>query len=221
MLFLNGLFNLKDISLLPYYSSKKSAAAKYTISNAVEEKSGTFTECVITEELKGNFDSPLQDVTIKNNGDITLYGTLICSGIAEAGTERVEASGIELIIDRLDSLKTINPTDEITIKVRVKNNSRKDLKNLVLTTPTGTCLEYANERLSNSSYKASNYTYQDIRDDLIYTYFDLSNGSTADFYFRATAAYSGNFVVPAIYVQAMYDDSIKAVSPGFKVNMLK
>ncbi len=207
-------------SLLPYYSSKKSAAAKYTISNAVEEKSGTFTECVITEELNSNFDSPLQDVTIKNNGDITLYGTLICSGISEAGTERVEASGIELIIDRLDSLKNIKPTDEITIKVRVKNNSRKDLKNLVLTTPTGTCFEYANERLSNSSYKASNYTYQDIRDDLIYTYFDLSNGSTTDFYFRASAAYSGNFIVPAIYVQAMYDDSIKAVSPGFKVNML-
>ena len=208
-------------SLLPYYSSKKTALAKYTVSNAVEEKSGTFTQCLITEDLNSNFDSPLQDVTIKNTGDVTLYGTLICSGIAETGTERVEASGIELIIDRLDSIKTIKPTEEVTIKVRVKNNSRKDLKNLVLTTPTGTCLEYANERLSNSSYTASNYTYQDIRDDLIYTYFDLNNGSVADFYFRATAAYSGNFYVPAIYVQAMYDDSIKAVSPGFKVNMLK
>ena len=55
----------------------------------------------------------------------------------------------------------------------------------------------------------------------IYTYFDLDRNDSTDFYFKATAAYSGNFTIPAIYAEAMYDYSIRAVYPGIKVKMLK
>ena len=101
------------------------------------------------------------------------------------------------------------------------NTSKNSIKNLVLAVPVSTFLEFSNERLANQNYSQSTYTYQDIRDDIIYTYFDLEKNNSVDFYFNASVAYTGNVTIPAIYAEAMYDDSIRAVVPGFKVQMIK
>lgn len=209
-------------SLLPYYSKLKTAEAKYEISNDLDKKEGSFKEKAITETLPVSYKFQEQLLTIKNTGDSTLYVTVSCSGLETAGKEETINKGISLTVDGLNNIRYIKAGEEVRLRVSVKNTSRKEIKNLVLALPTGTCLEFANERLANAGYSAANYTYQDIRDNVIYTYFDLPNSSLAnDFTFTATAAYSGNFYMPAIYVQAMYDDSIKAVVPGFKVQMLK
>ena len=186
------------------------------------KKEGSFKEKAITETLPVSYKFQEQLLTIKNTGDSTLYVTVSCSGLETAGKEETINKGISLTVDGLNNVRYIKAGEEVRLRISVKNTSRKEIKNLVLALPTGTCLEFANERLANAGYSAANYTYQDIRDNVIYTYFDLPNSSLAnDFTFTATAAYSGNFYMPAIYVQAMYDDSIKAVVPGFKVQMLK
>ncbi|MBQ5537189.1 MAG: hypothetical protein IIU02_04640, partial [Treponema sp.] len=89
-----------------------------------------------------------------------------------------------------------------------------------LTVPVPTGFEFTNERLSSDKID-SNYTYQDIRDDAIYTYFDLKASETVMFKFDATLAYKGNYIIPAIHAEAMYDDKISAVKPGQRVNLIK
>lgn len=208
-------------SLLPYYSKLKTTEVKYEISNDLGSKAGTFNEKAITETLPVSYKFPQQLVTVKNTGTTTLYVTISCSGIETPGKEETVNKGISLKVEGLNDLKYIKAGEEVRLRVRLSNNSRKELKNIVLAIPIGTCLEFANERIANAKY-SSNYTYQDIRDDVIYTYFDLPNNSySTDFTFTATAAYSGNFYVPAIHAEAMYDESIKAISPGFMVEMLK
>lgn len=209
-------------SLLPYYSKLKSSEAKYEISNDLEKKTGSFKEKAYTENLPVSYKFQEQYVTITNTGDTTLYATVCCSGVESVGKEESMNKGINLSVEGLNDLKYIKAGEEVRFKIRIKNNSRKNLKNIVLAVPVGTCLEFANERVGNSNYSSANYTYQDIRDDVIYIYFDIQDSSyTTDFTFTATAAYSGNFYFPAIHAEAMYDDSIKAVIPGFMVQMLK
>jgi len=208
-------------SLLPYYSNKKTAEGIYTLWNDLDEKSGSFKEKAITENLPVSYKFQGQNVYVRNDGKATLYGTMICSGIASPGSESAMNKGITLTADGLNKLKNIKAGEEVTLKVHISNQGSSNIENIVLTIPVASGFEFANERLANSSYTSSNYSYQDIRDDVIYTYFDLNGRSSKDFYFRVTAAYSGNFVVPAIYAQAMYDDSIKAVIPGFTVNMIE
>ena len=208
-------------SLLPYYSNKKTSEGKYTVWNNIDEKSGSFKEKAITESLTFSTKFPGQNISVKNTGDATLYGTMICSGISAPGTESVQNNTISMSATGLDKLKKIKSGEEVSLKIHVSNPTASEIKNIVLTIPVGTCLEFANERLANAEYRSSDYTYQDIRDNVIYTYFDLNAKASKDFYFTVTAAYNGNFVVPAIYAQAMYDDSIKAVIPGFTVIMLK
>ena len=71
----------------------------------------------------------------------------------------------------------------------------------------------------NYSYPAG-VTYQDIRDEAVYTYFDLYGVADpgepveATFTFTVTVAYAGSYYFPAIHAEAMYDNDIRATVPG-------
>ena len=57
---------------------------------------------------------------------------------------------------------------------------------------------------------ADKYTYKDIRDDRVLTYFDLRRGESKTFTVRLQATYAGNFILPAIQCEAMYDAVVQA-----------
>jgi uncharacterized protein YfaS (alpha-2-macroglobulin family) len=63
--------------------------------------------------------------------------------------------------------------------------------------------------------------YQDIRDDRIYTYFSLNRNGSRTFTVRLTASYAGQFYLPAITCEAMYDNSVYARLKGKNVEVVK
>ena len=67
--------------------------------------------------------------------------------------------------------------------------------------------EIRNLRLDNmeSSRVKSQPEYQDIRDDRVYTYFDLKAGETKTVEMLLNASYLGRFYLPPVGVEAMYD----------------
>ena len=155
-----------------------------------------------------------------NYGNGVLYGVLTSTGKSIPGKELKQAEGIELKAMGFNSLQNAKIGDTCNLTVTVKNISgSQKLENLAMTIPVSTCLEYSNERLVNNNYYNNNFTYQDIKDEVIYTYFDLKSGESKTFNFAFTVAYSGEFFIPAISCEAMYDNSIVSVQPGFKVKI--
>jgi uncharacterized protein YfaS (alpha-2-macroglobulin family) len=69
--------------------------------------------------------------------------------------------------------------------------------------------------------KSSIPTYQDIRDDRVYTYFDLKAGETKTFSVLLNASYTGHYYLPAINCEAMYDATINARKKGMWVDVVK
>ena len=65
------------------------------------------------------------------------------------------------------------------------------------------------DRTLNSSFE-----YRDIRDDRVYTYFDLNPGETKTFQIMVNASYAGKFYLPMVSVEAMYDATINAREAG-------
>src|ERR1041385_4102048 len=57
-------------------------------------------------------------------------------------------------------------------------------------------------------------TYQDIRDDRVYTYFDLSSNQRKTFRVLLTATYGGVYYLPGVSCEAMYDKNIYARTKG-------
>lgn len=97
-----------------------------------------------------------------------------------------------------------------------------DYTNLALTHIIPSGWEIYNERMtasgseaqagSASTSKRSYFSYQDIRDDRVLTYFNLRRGETKLFRIRLQASYIGNFILPAVQCEAMYDATVQARS---------
>ena len=63
--------------------------------------------------------------------------------------------------------------------------------------------------------------YQDIRDDRVYTYFDLKRGEEKTFKIQMNASFLGRYYLPGIHVEAMYDATKNARSKGKWVDVVK
>ena len=100
---------------------------------------------------------------------------------------------------------------------------RTQYENLALSQVFPSGWEISNLRLTDDEglSQASSYNYQDIRDDRVYTYFDLSPNQRKTFKVLLTATYSGTYYLPAVNCEAMYDKSIFARKKGYTVEVLK
>lgn len=76
--------------------------------------------------------------------------------------------------------------------------------------------EIRNIRMDNTDNKLlkDKPRYQDIRDDRVFTYFDLRKNETKVFRVILNAAYLGDYYLPMVYCEAMYDKDIYAIKAG-------
>ena len=97
-------------------------------------------------------------------------------------------------------------TDFVALVTVANVSGTSDYSNLALTHIIPSGWEIYNERMvTDGNSSSGKYTYQDIRDDRVLTYFDLNQGESKTFPVRLQATYAGTFVLPAIQCEAMYD----------------
>jgi len=63
--------------------------------------------------------------------------------------------------------------------------------------------------------------YLDIRDDRVYMYFDLEKGKSKKFRVLLQAAYLGKYFLPSMQCEAMYDNTIRAYTSGYWVEVVR
>ena len=93
--------------------------------------------------------------------------------------------------------------------------------NLALTHILPSGWEIYNDRLMTpEATPTREYTYQDIRDDRVYSYIDrLPAGSQVTVKINLCAVYPGRFYLPPVYCEAMYDYLIRANTAGQEVTV--
>ena len=76
--------------------------------------------------------------------------------------------------------------------------------------------EILNDRLNEipGTSQGGNFTYRDIRDDRVYTYFDLRPNESKTFRVNLNATYTGKFYLPSVNAEAMYDHTIYGRKAG-------
>ena len=70
--------------------------------------------------------------------------------------------------------------------------------------------EIMNDRLYGGESSKASYNYRDIRDDRVIWFFDLPKGTSKTFRIKMHASYQGEFILPAVKCEAMYDPHISA-----------
>lgn len=179
---------------------------------AVKSAKAVFVQEIATSPKTGT-------VTVKNQGKGALSVDLITRTQLLNDTLPAIDNNLRLEVKYTSnngspiSVADIKQGTDFTSIVTVSNISgTTNYNNLALTHIIPSGWEIYNERLASPEAPVANgkYTYQDIRDDRVLTYFDLRQGESKTFKIRLQATYAGSFILPAIQCEAMYDVSALA-----------
>jgi uncharacterized protein YfaS (alpha-2-macroglobulin family) len=162
-------------------------------------------------------------VSFNNTGKAMLFVRVVTEGIPETGPVNPVENNLKVSVvfrnsdgGNIDISKLEQGTDFVA-EVTVKNMYSNYVTNLALRQVFPSGWEIGNDRMDKEDVVSgdnNNFTYQDIRDDRVYTFFDLSNGASKTFKVRLTAAYAGRFYFPGTLCEAMYEPGVNAFVPG-------
>jgi uncharacterized protein YfaS (alpha-2-macroglobulin family) len=212
------------------------AMAKYT-GRSVVKADMNFSYRFGTTGIQSVSDTkPVKQVEIKlkgedagtfsftNNGKGMIYARVLLEGIPRAGdkTSTQNDLSLKLVYKGMDG-KEINPTKmkqgtDFYVEATVTNPGlRGDYEEMALSQIFPSGWEILNTRLDNAENTSTSIDvprYQDIRDDRVYSYFNLKAKETKTFRIYLNASYLGTFYLPAVYTEAMYDASINSRQAG-------
>jgi uncharacterized protein YfaS (alpha-2-macroglobulin family) len=204
------------------YCGKNPSGAKIIAKASAGAKATDINSASYIRQLPVLFKNGSANVLVSNNGTNTLYVRLITKGQPLSGDSlKVNNNPALLTMSvsyltqngaAVDISKLTQGTDFVA-KVTVKNTGRRGTYSQMALTqifPSG--WEILNARMlgGEGAFKSSYSTYQDIRDDRLYTYFNINQFETLTYYVQLNASYLGRYFLPGTFTEAMYDNSITA-----------
>jgi uncharacterized protein YfaS (alpha-2-macroglobulin family) len=169
-------------------------------------------------------------VKIVNESAGVLYVRLVLEGTPARGQEEDAESNLNLTVSYRDKNgNAVDPSrleqgQEFIAEVTVTHPGvRSNYENMALAQVFPSGWEINNLRLDDTqdALPSSGFTYQDIRDDRVYTYFDLRRNEKKTFRVSLTASFAGSYYLPAISCEAMYDRSIYVRKKGQSAEVVK
>lgn len=222
----------KNLAEENWFSTQSTAFSLMAMGRLAEKLSGTldFTwtwngkQQPVVKSAKAVFAKELStspasgNIIVKNEGKGALSVDLITRTQLLNDTLPAISNNLRLDVKYTDmngatiSIDDIKQGTDFMAVITVGNISGTTAySNLALTHILPSGWEIYNDRLMTpEATPTREYTYQDIRDDRVLTYFDLRRSELKKFTIRLQATYAGNFILPAIQCEAMYDGSAQA-----------
>jgi uncharacterized protein YfaS (alpha-2-macroglobulin family) len=204
------------------------AAYTYRVGNA-GEKTGDGSKPVSAVNFTEQAFNAGQ-VSVKNKGNAKLYARMVLSGQPVAGAEVPQSENLTISIrytdtkgNAIDPARLQQGADFVAeVSIARKSAFGFPFTELALTQVFPSGWEIMNARMGDFQQgPASPVDYQDVRDDRVYTYFDLPTQKDKRVYrIYLNAAYAGRYYLPAVNCQAMYDSRIRAGAPGKWVEVI-
>jgi uncharacterized protein YfaS (alpha-2-macroglobulin family) len=204
------------------YCGKNRSGSKIMAGGTVNGKAININSSSYVTQLPLDISKGSANIMVMNKGNNVLYVRIISEGQPLTG-ENLQVQNNPSIFGMnvtyltrdmkpFDVSKIVQGTDFIA-KVTVKNPGRHGYyERMALTEIFPGGWEILNTRVQDieSAYKSSAFDYQDIRDDRVYTYFNMNENETLTYYIQLNAAYLGKYFLPGTYCGAMYDNTINA-----------
>lgn len=167
-------------------------------------------------------------ITLKNNKKNTIYVRVLNTGILPIGQENVVQSNVSANIvfknrkGGVIDVSRISQGTEFIAEVTVRNQRNEHVENVALSQILPSGFEIVNTRFTDYGDAVNNIAdYIDIRDDRTNFYFGMKAGETKIFRILLNASYLGNYYLPGLQCEAMYDNTFLARTKGFWVEVVK
>ena len=219
-----------------YMSTQSTAWCLYSVSEYARANAGGINATADCGGKSFKADTPLSisqivlpvtdgdkkvSAMVKNNSQGQLYAVVSATGIPAASEEKAISNKIKMTVSYLDdngspvNVDTLSRGRAVVVRVTVTNLTKSSIRDIALNHKFPSGWEIQNDRLySSSAAYPAGVDYQDIRDDRVYSFFNLSGGGSVTINTRIIATYPGKFYLPAVSCGAMYDDTVEALVPG-------
>lgn len=204
------------------FCGKNPSGAKIIANGTVDGKAVNINSASYIRQLPIVFKNGNSSVNIVNKGSNTLYVRLITQGQPLAGDSlkvnnnpavlNMNVSYLSQDGKAIDINKLTQGTDFVA-KVTITNPGKRGYySEMALTQIFPSGWEILNARMfdGEGAFKSSYSSYQDIRDDRVYTYFNIRQNETLTYYIQLNASYLGRYFLPGTFCEAMYDNSVSA-----------
>ena len=215
------------------YCGNNKGGSKMSFSYTINGVKGSVNGQSFLAQVPVTFSGNAGNISIHNNGQNLLYVRLILQGQPDAGQEPVANNDPDVLGMQVTySTRDGKPIDPATLKqgsdfmatVTLTNPGRRGYyEQMALSQIFPSGWEILNTRLmeNDSAFQSSPATYMDIRDDRVYTYFNMEERKKYTYNVLLNAAYLGRYYLPAVSCEAMYDNTIHAFQPGKWVEVVK
>ncbi len=209
-------------------TTSKEMKFNYAINDG--EKMKATTKLAVSQHEIDMDKYPEGNIRITNRGEGVLFARIILEGKPVTDNREAEQNDLTMSIaykdmedNPIDVTRLQQGTDfkaEVTLKNPGVYGYYKDMA-LTQIFPSG--WEIHNMRVDGNGavHRKSVPDYEDVRDDRVYTYFDLQQSKSKTFVVLLNAAYLGKFYMPAVSCEAMYENKINARIPGKWVEVVK
>ncbi|QOG02674.1 alpha-2-macroglobulin [Flavobacterium sp. MDT1-60] len=167
-------------------------------------------------------------VTLKNIKNNTVYVRVLNTGILPIGQEKAIQSDVSASIvfknrkGSVINVSKISQGTEFIAEVTIRNQRNEHVENVALSQILPSGFEIVNTRFTDYGDATNNIAdYIDIRDDRTNFYFGMKAGETKVFRILLNASYLGNYYLPGLQCEAMYDNTFLARTKGFWVEVVK
>ena len=153
-------------------------------------------------------------VEIKNNTDQKMIANLFTkTSVAEYDMEE-SGNLIKMSVNYFTkngtaaNLYSLDAGTDLRVQITVTNPSEWLVTELALSYYLPSGWELVNERVNGEMTGNEGAKHIDLRDDRAYFYFDLASGEKKTFTLKVNATYEGNYMVPAVRCEDMYNNEI-------------
>ena len=212
------------------YAGVKGGANELNVSyalNAGHEIIKKSTKSIYQVKYKDSEISKKGMVTLKNNGKGVLFAKIMIEGVPLIGDKTAAFKDLKMEVvyknmkgELIQPDKLVQGTDFMAVVTISNPGTRGYLQEMALNQIFPSGWEIHNDRMDETG--APNAArYQDIRDDRVYSYYELQENTSKTVVIHLNATYLGRFYLPTVYSEAMYDHLISARIPGRWVEVVK
>ena len=236
----------KDLSSNQWMSTQTTAFSLLAIGKMVEKNGGKAMKITITNGAKSEkidtkssliqrnlvVKNGKNSIRIKNNENNIVYVTVLNSGKPAIGNEISETRGLSVSVQYKDlkgapiSVNELKQGQDFVATITVSNPKNTTVNDIAITQIFPSGWEIVNTRFTDfGTAIKSEARYTDVKDDRIHFYIDLkkqaTKPATKTFTVLLNAAYLGNYYLPGIQVEAMYDNDYIVKTKGSWIKVVE
>lgn len=206
-------------------SAKGNWSFKYNIQNdAKKNVNSSLTSVLIDPSIPGK---PSESISVENTSSQPIYVqfSIQFQPLSDTSGNIFNHLKMNVVYKNADRQvqdpALLKKGDLIWVEVTVTNpgTKLKSYNNLALNHIFPAGWEIINQRMSEINGPAQSFNYQDIRDDRVLTFFQLDQGKSKTFTVPVRATYEGQFHLPSIVCEEMYDLNVNAKIGGTQVRI--